>query len=210
MYVRLRRTVHRLLLRPFLRAFLRFDVVGGGRLDHSGPAIVVANHNSHLDTAVLMAAFPTRHIDRVRPVAAADYFLKNRLLAWFTTRIVGILPLDRHCRGDADSLRLVSRALEEGNIVVLFPEGTRGEPGVFGDLKSGIARLARLQPAVPIVPVWLDGCDRAMPKGARFPRPAACTATVGRPLFLRPGEINAEFLARLRSAMVGIEYEAAA
>ena len=86
----------------------------------------------------------------------------------------------------------------------MFPEGTRGEPGVFGELKSGVARLARLHPEVPVIPVWLDGCERAMPKGTRLARPVPCSATVGRALFIRPGESTAEFLIRLRSAMVAL------
>jgi 1-acyl-sn-glycerol-3-phosphate acyltransferase len=208
MYRRARRVVHRFLLRPFVRSVLRLDVIGGQGLDRPGPAIVVSNHNSHIDTAALMAAFRTGRIDRVRPVAAADYFLRNRLLSWFTTRIVGILPLDRtHSGGDVDPLFEASQALEAGSTLVLFPEGTRGEPGVFGELKSGVARLARRHPEVPVIPVWLHGCDRAMPKGTRFPRPVPCSATIGRPLFIRPGESTAEFLVRLRCAMVSLDTE---
>lgn len=202
MYLRTRRLIHRFLLRPLLRRVVRLDVVGGGALDRSGPAVVVANHNSHLDTAVLLASFPTSRIDRVRPLAAADYFLRNRLLAWFTTRIVGILPVNRHSAGDADPLLGASQALAAGSTLVMFPEGSRGEPGVFGDLRSGVARLARLHPEVPVIPVWLDGCERSMPKGSRLARPVRCSATVGRALFIRPGESTAEFLIRLRSAMV--------
>ncbi len=199
MYQRARRLIHRFVLLPLVRAAFRLQIVGGERLNRRGPAIVVANHNSHVDTAVMMASFPTRHIDRVRPVAAADYFLRGRLLSWFTMRIVGILPLDRGGASD-DPLTRPSRALECGQMLILFPEGTRGEPGVLGDIKSGVARLARRCPDVPVIPVWLEGCARAMPKGAHLPRPVPCTATVGRPLFLRPGETNADFLGRLRSA----------
>ena len=203
----LRRFIHRFVLRPLVRTALHLEVIGGDALDRSSPAIVVANHNSHVDTAVLMAAFPTTCIHRVRPLAAADYFLRTRLLAWFTTRIVGIVPIDRNRDDDHDPLAAASAALTAGDILVLFPEGTRGEPGLFGDLKSGVARLSLRHPDVPVIPVWLEGCDRTMPKGARMPHPVRCVATVGRALFPRPGENRAELLIRIRAAMLELRPE---
>lgn len=198
-----RRFIHRFVLRPLVRAVLRFEGADGDRLDRPGPAIVVANHNSHVDTAVLMAAFPTESIHRVRPMAAADYFLRNRLLAWFSKTIVGIVPI--HRRGaDEDPLAAASQALGKDTVLLVFPEGTRGRPGVFGDFKTGVARLALRHPDVPVVPVWLDGCERAMPRGARLPHRVACRATVGRPLFPRPSEPVPEFLSRLRAAMLAL------
>jgi 1-acyl-sn-glycerol-3-phosphate acyltransferase len=153
-----------------------------------------------------MAAFPTSRIPAVRPLAAADYFLRNRLLAWFTTRIVGIVPIDRGGGHDGDPLAPASKALLAGDLLLLFPEGTRGEPGVFGELKSGVARLALRHPDVPVIPVWLDGCERTMPRGAYLPHPVACRASVGRPLFPRPAEHPAEFLSRIRTAMLALHH----
>ncbi len=202
MYHRTRRFIHRRLLQPLLRRYFSHTIVG--RLEGAGPTIVVANHNSHLDTALLLAAFPTSRFDRVRPVAAADYFMRNWLIAWFSTRLVGIVPLDRNRSDTSDPLWGASQALRAADTLVMFPEGTRGTPGVFADLKPGVARLAASHPHTPVIPVWLDGCEQALPKGARLPRRATCTTTIGPALYLRPGESAAAFLARLRHAMLAL------
>jgi 1-acyl-sn-glycerol-3-phosphate acyltransferase len=148
-------------------------------LPQQGPAIVVANHNSHLDTAALLAAFPTEALDRVRPAAAADYFLRNRVMAWLSTRVIGVLPVERH--GGADPLAACRRALSRGDIVLLFPEGTRGEPGRMERFRGGVAQLARTNPGAPVIPIHIAGTERAMPRGVHFPRCRGIRLTVGSP-----------------------------
>ena len=64
---------------------------------------MVANHNSHLDVFVLMSLFPGALLSRLRPVAAADYFLRHRLLSWFARRVLAILPIDATA-GRADGI----------------------------------------------------------------------------------------------------------
>lgn len=180
----LRRLIQIALLRPSLLV-LGLSVTHRKRLDIDGPAIVVANHNSHIDTAALLAAFPNRAIPRVRPAAAADYFLRNSLIAWFTTRIVGIVPVNR-TSGAQTALRWCGDALRRGEIVVIFPEGTRGEPGVASRFRKGVATLAAEHPGAPIIPVHIYGAGDVLPRGSWLPLPLGVRLTVGEPILAPP------------------------
>jgi 1-acyl-sn-glycerol-3-phosphate acyltransferase len=161
-----------LLARPVVRLWLGLTVRHQERLPSAGPAIVIANHNSHLDILALYSLFPLALIPRVRPAAAADYFLKNRWMAWFATNVVGIIPVVRGGVGSGrDPLAGCRQALAAGEILVLFPEGTRGEPEALSEIKSGIWYLLRDFPDIPVVPVYLHGLGRAMGRGQWLPVP---------------------------------------
>jgi 1-acyl-sn-glycerol-3-phosphate acyltransferase len=143
----------------------------------------------------------------LRPVAAADYFLRNRWVAWCSTRLIGILPISRRPKvSEGDPLEAIDRFLAERGIVVLFPEGTRTLSGELGELRSGVAHLSRRHPDVPIVPIYVRGLNIALPKGEALFVPFFCDLFIGESL--RWSGEKTQFMEQLEATLRGLEQEA--
>ncbi|EGQ5292416.1 lysophospholipid acyltransferase family protein [Enterobacter sp. DTU_2021_1002640_1_SI_PRY_ASU_LCPMC_013] len=167
---------------PVVWIWLGVRVSGRKKLPVEGPAIIVANHNSHLDVLTLFTLFPLSTLVNVQPVAAADYFLRNKVIGWFALKVIGIIPVYRGAH-QANPLQACVDALAAKKIVIIFPEGTRGEPGKFAEIKSGIWHLSQQCPEVPIIPVYMHGLDRSMGKGQKIPVPFFIDIFIDEPLF---------------------------
>lgn len=172
-----------LIVRPLARLLFGMDAIGREHLPLDGPAIVAANHNSHVDTLILLCLFPSTTLAKLRPVAAADHFDKGGFGSWFSRTIIGIIPIKRGgASRHQDVLAGAKEALQRGEILVVFPEGSRGAPEEMTRFKTGVARLAEFCPEAPIVPVYLQGAGRSLPKDAKLVVPFNCTAVIGEPL----------------------------
>ena len=177
----LRAAFFAVVVRPALLLGFGLGVRHRERLPQTGPAIVVANHNSHLDTLLLLSLFKFGTLRLVRPAAAADYFGQQPLVKWLTRHLIGALLIERRQGAGerGDPLAGLSAALQRGEIVLLFPEGTRGQPEVREAFKSGLSHLARRHPGVPVIPVALRGLGWALPKGEWLPVPLNLYASIG-------------------------------
>lgn len=168
------------IVKPVILVVLGLNIRHRQKLPLKGPAVLAANHNSHLDTMVLMSLFPISKVHLVRPVAAADYFLKNKYLAWFSLNCIGIIPLERS--GNAERATLFEachEALDKNEILIIFPEGSRGDPDKISDIKKGLFHLVKDRPETKIVPVVMHGLGKALPKNEAVFVPFNCDVVVG-------------------------------
>jgi 1-acyl-sn-glycerol-3-phosphate acyltransferase len=187
----LRTVLAALLLRPFCRWVVGVEVRGAGNLPERDPFLLVANHDSHLDTLILLSLFPLRRLGRIRPVAAADYWLSSAPKRFVARTCLNVLPVVRGgASAEEDPLAPLSAALSRGESLILFPEGTRGEPEVLERFRTGAARLALENPGVPVVPVYLANTGRNLPRGTTLFVPFVVKVAVG-PAIQLPPEVRA-------------------
>ena len=194
------------LVGELLYGVTRF-LVGGhsiwrGSQPEARQRIYFANHASHLDTMVVMAALPPRLRATTHPVAAADYWGRGSLRRFIALKVLRATLVERG--GSEDPLAPLRATLASGESLVIFPEGTRRNESRPGDFKSGLYWLARDRPELELVPVYLSNLARAFPKGALIPVPIPCVAHFGEPLQVEEGEEKDAFLARAHAAVCAL------
>jgi 1-acyl-sn-glycerol-3-phosphate acyltransferase len=193
-----REAAQQALLFPATRFLAMPKVIGAGDLIHAPqPAILAPNHESDIDTPLLLLALP--HAWRMRTVvgAASDRWYRKRAYGLIAGFWINTFPFDRG-GGQRRGLAAAAAHLREGRNVLLFPQGTRGA-GPEG-YRAGVAELA-LSANVPVIPAHIEGSALVMPKGRGVNRRARTTVTFARPLQPRPGETAAELTVRLRTAI---------
>lgn len=166
--------------------------------------IYFANHSSHIDTVALWSALPPELRARMRPVAAADYW-GGRFKRYVALQGLNAVLINRsRTEPSANPLAPLFEALEQGDSLIIFPEGTRQLQALPGAFKSGLFHLAERYPHVELVPVYLENLHRCMPKGTFFPVPIICTVRFGTPLERIANEDKQAFLTRARDAVIGV------
>jgi len=161
------------VVKPVFKAVFKIEVFGLENIPPE-PCIVASNHRSYLDPPVLNAVFPEPLI-----FVAKEELFKIPIFGKLISHM-GAIPIKRGA-GDVQALNTVLELLEKGCKVCIFPEGTRAEPGQFLRPKPGVGLLA-IKSKKKVLPVYIDGTDKVMPKGKSFPKPGAkIRVFVGKP-----------------------------
>ena len=155
-----------LFVKPFILWALGINARGMENLPQEGPAIIVANHNSHIDTLIIMSLFSCTTITQIHPVAAEDYFCKTKLKKFLFKTLIGIIPIKRKVEKlpKEEIFKDINNALNNNEMIIIFPEGTRGEDNKLKNFKTGISHIAEMNPNVPIIPLYINGPDKILPK----------------------------------------------
>ncbi|MFM7007165.1 MAG: lysophospholipid acyltransferase family protein [Flavobacteriales bacterium] len=149
-------------------------------LNEVQPIIIVANHNSHLDTMALLSSLPSSALALTHPVATAAYFGKKKCLAFLSNLLVNTVLIQKHDnQGGSKALEVLDQTIKAGHSLILFPEGTRGKPGQLEEFRTGVGVLLLQNPDVKYLPVWIEGTGNILPKGALWLRPHVATVIVG-------------------------------
>jgi 1-acyl-sn-glycerol-3-phosphate acyltransferase len=189
--------VQRGVLVPTLRFVSPFTVIGKRNLAQlSGPAVFVANHQSHFDAPICLAALGGKVRRRLVIAAAADYFYSSAVKGAAASLALGTVPFVRTGGGSRESLAMLKDLVGKGWSVLIFPSGTRGT-GASG-FKKGFAYIA-VDAQAPVVPMYLHGLDRIMPKGSFIPLPGGVAVGIGAPI--PPGHDYADLV---RKAEAGV------
>jgi 1-acyl-sn-glycerol-3-phosphate acyltransferase len=174
--------------RPLLYIFIKFYFqrfhrikVSGFKKNYSRKSfILIANHSSHLDTPLIFSCFSLDRVNKIRAVAALDYFFSNPVVRVITHVLCNLIPINRK-RADLTAIGMISKFLKQGGSIIIFPEGTRTRDGKIGEFKPGVGLLIRKTKA-KVLPIYIDGAFECMNSKMRFPKSGPLEIKFGSPI----------------------------
>ena len=175
----------------FLKFFIGLKYVNEKTLKNKKQFILIANHNSHMDTMAIMSAIPSRYIHKVHPIAARDFFggsLFKKILMRYLVNAT-LIQRDRDDPNN-DPIDSMDKMLKKSRSLILFPEGSRGVPGVMAKFKKGLGYLIQRNPEINVIPVYLDNVYKTLPRGKNLILPYNCSIKFGDPIKFKSMEMD--------------------
>tara|TARA_B110000091_G_scaffold195516_1_gene222246 strand:- start:879 stop:1499 length:621 start_codon:yes stop_codon:yes gene_type:complete len=177
--------------RNFLKIFIGLKYINRKTLKNKKQFILIANHNSHMDTMAIMSAIPSRYIHKVHPIAAVDFFggsLLNKILMRYLVNAT-LIKRDRNDT-ENDPIDAMDKMIKKYRSLILYPEGSRGSPGIMTNFKKGLAYLIQRNPNIKVIPVYLNNIYKTLPKGRKLIIPYNCSIEFGEPIQFRSFELD--------------------
>ena len=177
--------------RNFLKIFIGLKYINRKTLKNKKQFILIANHNSHMDTMAIMSAIPSRYIHKVHPIAAVDFFggsLLNKILMRYLVNAT-LIKRDRNDT-ENDPIDAMDKMIKKYRSLIFYPEGSRGTPGIMTNFKKGLAYLIQRNPNIKVIPVYLNNIYKTLPKGRKLIIPYNCSIEFGEPIQFRSFELD--------------------
>lgn len=193
-----------MVLAFFSRAVTGVRPIWSGTTPSQKQRIYFANHTSHGDFILLSSSLPMGERARTRAVAGADYWNSSNVRRFIATRLLGTVLVERNwIERSEDPILVMLRALDSGQSLIFFPEGTRNmTTDPLLRFRAGLYHLAQARPDVELVPCWIENMSRVLPKGTFLPVPLLCRVIFGAPLQLYANEERKSFLHRAQQALL--------
>ena len=183
--------IYCVLMRNFLRIIVGVKFINKESLKKEKQFIIVANHNSHLDVMAIMSSLSFHQLKNTHPIAAGDYFGNSKFKSYITRLFTNAILIRRSkSNGTENPIETMNKAIQKGKSLILFPEGSRGEPGKMQEFKKGIGILLQMNPTIPFIPVYMKGMGKVLPKGEKLLVPFDTYVAFGEPILITSTDIS--------------------
>ena len=186
------------IARAVLNSWFGLHVTNVEAVPIGRPYILAANHSSHLDTGAVVAALAqSKSLDealRLHVLGARDYFFTSRWKGWIVSKLLNVVPIERH-ENSLASLKLVKGILSSGEPILIYPEGTRSRTGKLQEFKAGLGLIA-WEMQVSVIPVAIVGTHAALPAGRAWPSRSPIQVVFGEPVTMEQYHPYQEELSR--------------
>lgn len=208
-FTRFVRSALYIAIRFYFRFYHQLKVMGNIPDLEGKSYIIISNHSSHLDTPLIFSCFPLKYVNRIRALAAKDYFFSNPLVRILTHLLCNLIPISRKS-ADFTSISMCNEMLKKGNNVVIYPEGTRTRNGIMGEFKPGVGIFLKKE-CPSVLPVYIKGTYKAMNYKMKYPHQQLVEITFGNPIVFNRESIskmsNEEIAEKIQKEVVKLSKE---